>query len=141
MVTPPREQLQGYHYAGGLHWRKSIVAIITQDRVINGNQKKQIKNRTRYPCRLFLLTRILQYISNWSKVFEHLPTLFLQYTQTNNFSKFCEIINFPGDYVGLYINWANTFFIYHPRYTSNFETTYKKQSLSRQLFFLKQFQY
>ena len=33
-----------------------------------------------YSCRLFQLTRVFQYISNWSKVFEHLPTLFLQYT-------------------------------------------------------------
>ena len=39
--------------------------------------KRQIKNRTLYTCRLSLLTRIFQYISNWSEVFEHLPILFL----------------------------------------------------------------
>ena len=49
-------------------------------RVIDCNFKGQIKNRTLYTCRLFLLTRFFQYISNWSKVFELLPTLFLQYT-------------------------------------------------------------
>ena len=78
---------RSYHYSGASHWRKNIVAVITQDRVIDDNLKRQIKNRTLYTCRLFLLTRIFQYISNWSKVFEHLPTLFLQYIQNNNFSK------------------------------------------------------
>ena len=79
---------RSYHYKGASNWRKNIVAVITQDRVIDDNLKRQIKNRTLYTCRLFLLTRIFQYISNWSKVFEHLPTLFLQYTQSTNFSKF-----------------------------------------------------
>ena len=46
--------------------------------VIDDSLKRQIKNRTLYTCRLFLLTRIFQYVSNWSKVREHLPTLFLQ---------------------------------------------------------------
>ena len=56
------------------------VTFITQDRVIDDNLKRQIKNQTLHACRLFLLTRIFQYISNWSKVFGHLPTQFLQYT-------------------------------------------------------------
>ena len=56
---------------GASHWRKSIVAVITQDRVIDDNLKKQIKNRTLHICRLFLLTRLFQYISNLSKAFEH----------------------------------------------------------------------
>ena len=51
---------------------QKIVAFITQDRVTGDNLKLQIKNLTLY-------TLIFQYISNWSKVFEHLPTLFLQY--------------------------------------------------------------
>ena len=34
--------------------RKTIVAVITEDKVIDGNLKKQIKNRTLYTCRLFL---------------------------------------------------------------------------------------
>ena len=62
--------------------------VIIQDRVIDNNLKRQIKNQALYICRLFLLTRSFQYISNWPKVFQHLPTLFLQYTKNNNFSKF-----------------------------------------------------
>ena len=34
------------------HWMKNIVAVITQDRVIDGNLKSQIKNRTLYTCKL-----------------------------------------------------------------------------------------
>ena len=63
---------RSYHYTGASHWRKNIVAVITQDWQIDGNLKRQIKNRIFYTFRLFLLTRIFQYISNWSKVFEHL---------------------------------------------------------------------
>ena len=77
MVAPLREQLQNYHYTGASHWRKNTAAAITQDRVIDDNLKKQIKNRTLHSCRLLLLTGIFQYTSNWSKEFEHLPTLFL----------------------------------------------------------------
>ena len=35
---------------------ENIVAVITQDRVIDGNLKKQIKNQTLFTCILFLLT-------------------------------------------------------------------------------------
>ena len=52
MVAPLREQLQGYlqeFNTGG-----KILAVITQDRVIDDNLKRQIKNRTLYNCRLFL---------------------------------------------------------------------------------------
>ena len=66
--------------SGASHWRKNIVAVITQDRLIDDNLKRQIKNQTMFTCTLFLLTQLFQYISNWSKVFEHLPTLILQYT-------------------------------------------------------------
>ena len=79
---------RSYDYTGASHWKKKVVAVITQDKVIEENLKRQVKNRTLDTCRLFPLTRIFQYISNWSKVFEHLPTLFLQYTKSNNFSKF-----------------------------------------------------
>ena len=41
---------------GTSHWKKNIVAVITQDRMIDDNLKRQIKNRTLYTCRLFLLT-------------------------------------------------------------------------------------
>ena len=35
---------------------ENIVAVITEDKVIYDNWKKQIKNRTLCTCRLFLLT-------------------------------------------------------------------------------------
>ena len=44
---------------------ENIVAVITQDRVIDGNLKKQIKNQTLFTCILFLLTSIFQYVSYW----------------------------------------------------------------------------
>ena len=80
MVAPLQQQLQEYHYTRAKLWRKNIVAVITQCRMINDNLKRQIKNRTLYTCRVFLLTRVFQNITNWSKAFEHLPTLFLRYT-------------------------------------------------------------
>ena len=43
---------------GGLHWRKNFVAVTTQDREIDDNLKRQIKTRTLYTCRLFLLNWI-----------------------------------------------------------------------------------
>ena len=49
MVAPFREQLQELNTG-----EKNTV--ITQDRVIDDNLKTQIKNRTLYTCRLFLLT-------------------------------------------------------------------------------------
>ena len=39
-----------------LRWRKNTVAVITQDRVMDGNFKRQIKNQTLHAGRLFLLT-------------------------------------------------------------------------------------
>ena len=63
------------HYIGALDWKKNTVAVITQDRFIDDNLKRQIKNPTLYTC-----SRMFQYISNWSKVFGNLTTLFLQYT-------------------------------------------------------------
>ena len=35
---------------------ENIVAVITQDKVIDDNLKRQIKNQTFCTCRLFLLT-------------------------------------------------------------------------------------
>ena len=37
---------RSYHYTGASHWRKNIVAVIVHGRVIDGNLKRQIKNRT-----------------------------------------------------------------------------------------------
>ena len=62
---------KSYHHTGASHWRKNIVAVITQDRVIDDYLKRQTENRTLYTCTLFLPTWIFQYISNWSKVFEY----------------------------------------------------------------------
>ena len=45
---------------------KNIIAVITQNREIDGNLERQIKNQTL--C-TYLLTQIFQYTSNWSKVF------------------------------------------------------------------------
>ena len=43
-----------------LYWsltmEKNVIAVITQDRVIDGNLKREIKNRTLCTIRLFLLT-------------------------------------------------------------------------------------
>ena len=50
MVAPLREQLQEYKYTGAV-----IVAVIIQDRVMDDNLKRQIKNQTLCTCRLFLL--------------------------------------------------------------------------------------
>ena len=66
-TTPGVISIQELHTGG-----KTLLQLL-----LNDNLKRQIKNRTLYACRLFLLTRLFQYISNWSKAFEHLPTLFL----------------------------------------------------------------
>ena len=79
-------------------------------------------------CILFnfsLVTQIFLSISNCSKVFEHLPIRFLQYSYTvfpnfpnkQFFSWLCRFKYTLGQY----------FFIYHSWYTSNFEATYKKR--------------
>ena len=52
---------------------ENIVAVITQDRVIDDNLKRQIRNQILCTCRLLLLTKNFQYISYWSKVFSILP--------------------------------------------------------------------
>ena len=41
---------------GSLTLEENIVAVITQDRVVDDNLKRQIKNQTLCTCRLFLLT-------------------------------------------------------------------------------------
>ena len=56
MVAPPRELLHKYHYTGALTLEKNIIAVITQDWVIDDNLERQIKNRTLRTCRLFLPT-------------------------------------------------------------------------------------
>ena len=58
MVAPLGEQLHKYHYTGALILEKKIIAVVTQDGVIDDNLERQIKNRTLCTCRLFLLTYI-----------------------------------------------------------------------------------
>ena len=43
-------------YRSCLTLKENIIAVITQDRVIDDNLKRQIKNQTLCTCRLFLLT-------------------------------------------------------------------------------------
>ena len=43
-------------YRSCLTLEENIVAVITQDRVIDDNLKRKIKNQTLCTCRLFLLT-------------------------------------------------------------------------------------
>ena len=88
------------------------MAVITQDRVMDDNLKRQTKNQTLCSCKLFLLTYGFQYTSNWPKVVQLLPTLFVQYTLTYLASQginFFMVNNFSVYQVGLYINWTNTF--------------------------------
>ena len=40
----------------GVSLKENIVAVITQDRVIDNSLKRQIKNQTLCTCRLFALT-------------------------------------------------------------------------------------
>ena len=78
MVASLQEQLQEYHcnhsaLYQSLTLEENIVAVMTQDKVIDDNLKRQIKNRTFCTCRLLLITYIFQYISNWSKYFSFYP--------------------------------------------------------------------
>ena len=54
-VTYGCSNSRSYPYAGASHWTENTAAVITHDRVIDDNLKKQIKNGTLYTCRLFLL--------------------------------------------------------------------------------------
>ena len=56
MVGPLQEHFQKYHYTWAYYWMENTVAVISQDRVIDDNLKKEIKNQTLYTCILFLLT-------------------------------------------------------------------------------------
>ena len=53
-------------YRSFLTLEKNIIAVITQNREIDDNLERQIKNQTL--C-TYLLTQIFQDTSNWSKVF------------------------------------------------------------------------
>ena len=69
MVASLQEHLHEYHYIG-LTLKKNIIAVITRDRLIDENLKRQIlKIVLLCTCRLFLLTKIFQYTRDWLKVF------------------------------------------------------------------------
>ena len=79
------------------NWGSNIVTVITRDRVIDGDLKGQIKNRTLHTCEpqekkwyvvcnAFLLNCVFHYISNWSKVFELYLTCF--FTMKSKIQKF-----------------------------------------------------
>ena len=138
MVTPLRKQLQEL----SLYTEFTLEEKHCSSYYSRQQFERQIKNRTLHNCRLFLLRRIFQYISNWSKVFEHLLTLIFQYTFSNSFSKFSQISNFSVDYAGLYINWANaSLFIISGSTLPTLKLPIKTHPSSRQLFFLMKFQY
>ena len=132
MIAPLREQLQEYHYTGAQHWRKKIAAVITQDRMIDDNLKRQIKNQTLHTCGLFQETQIFKYISNQSKVFELLPTLFFKIHRVINFqitldkqffSTSCRFIYKLGKHF-FFINWDSC----HAKLNSHYEVwSYKKK--------------
>ena len=52
----PAKTTTGVSLYRSLTLEENIVAVITQDKVIDDNLKRQIKNRTFCTCRLFLLT-------------------------------------------------------------------------------------
>ena len=136
MVAPLSEQLQELSlYRSCTLEEKQCCSYYSKQGDGRQQFERQIKNRTLYTCRLFLLTRIFGCISNWSKVLEHLPTLFLQSTQSNNFSKFSQINNFSVDYAGLYINWANTSLFIIQGTLPALKIPIKSHPSSRQLFF------
>ena len=47
---------------------------------VDGDLKRQIENRTLHTSRLFLLTKIFQYTSNWSKASSAFTHPLIQYT-------------------------------------------------------------
>ena len=55
MAAPLREQLQDLNI-GGKPLLQCWIVVITQDRMIDDNFKREIKNQTFHTCRLFLLT-------------------------------------------------------------------------------------
>ena len=89
-----------------LHTRvKTMLRLLLK---IQDNLKRQIKNQTSMQtCRLFLLTQIFQYSSNWSNAFEHLPTYLFNIHRVTIFQIFLDK-QFLVDYAGLYMNWTNT---------------------------------
>ena len=69
---------RSYHYIGASQWRKNIIAIITEDRVIDGRLKREIKNWTYHTSRLFLLPKffnILPISEKYVSIYHRLPSM------------------------------------------------------------------
>ena len=104
------------HYTGASYCWKNVVSVITQDRVIDENLKRQIKNQPLYTCRLFLLTRKPKFFNIWAIAQNYLsiyPLSFFSIHRVITFPKFSRSTIFK-------------LIIYYSWHTSNFGTTYKK---------------
>ena len=117
----------------GKHWRENIVPIITQDRVIDDNLKRQIKNRNLHTCRLLLLTWRFQYISNWPKAFTHpLSSIYIVREINSHFFHGKQFFSWLGRFT-YKLSWH--FLIYQSWLTSNFESTYRKPPFMKAVIF------
>ena len=135
MVASLQEHLHEYHYIG-LTLKKNIIAVITRDRLIDENLKRQIlKIVLLCTCRLFLLTKIFQYTRDWLKAFQLLRIFFVQYTQL---ASYCvdNNNNFSVDQVDLYMNWVNTSLFTILRKFPTLNLPIKSHPSLRQEFFL-----
>ena len=104
-----------------LNWRNSYYSCV------DGDLKRQIKNRRLHISRLFLLTKTFHYTRNWWKASWAFTHPLIQYAQSR-YNKF--------RYTGLYnIKRANTF-ISHSWYTSNIESVNKKEPVISVAFFI-----
>ena len=110
--------------------------ILLKLQMVDDNLKRQIKNRTlynfvdySYQPEFVNILAIGQYLSNYPNF------LFLQYTQSNNFSKFSQINNFSVDYEGLYISWTNTSFSIIPGTLPTLKLPNKSHLLSREILY------
>ena len=79
----------------------NLVAVITQDRVIDDNLKRQIKNRTLHNCTLFLISWIFQDASNCSKV--------LTFTHPLSSIYIARVINFQFFHGKQFFSWLSRF--------------------------------
>ena len=86
----------------------NIVAVITQDRVIDDNLNSKIKNRTLCTYTLFLLTYFFPLAIGQKYFSFYPPSLFNVHNYNIKFSFFFIVNNFSVDQVGLYINRSNT---------------------------------
>ena len=87
MVASLREQIQELSLCRSFTLEKKIAGVTTEDRVRDDNLKRQIKNRTLYTFRLFLLTRIFQYNSD-QKYLSIYPSYFFNIHRVIIFEKF-----------------------------------------------------